>query len=185
MKIVNVILGVVGILVALAVWWANQATDEANELIKAGNAQLELGNTHLLAALEKLKAVEAASFPEQAEAVRKLASEGAELYTKSGDTFRESAAKYQAASETVHDSEMKEYFNLQQKSVAKLAQLQDLLRKYLLVYADPTINDAETLKQKINGYETQATGLSSEHGALQAAAEKYAADHKDKIAKVQ
>lgn len=183
MKIFNVIIGAVGILIALAVWWSNHATGEANDLVEAGNVKLEEGNTHVLAAVEKLKVVEAGAFPQQAETIRKTANEGADLYAKSGECFRESSAKFQAAAEAAPDSVMKEYFNRQQKAMAKLAQLQDVLRKYLLVYADPAITDAETLKQKISGYETQVTAISNEHSALQADAEKYAAEHKDKIAK--
>ena len=185
MKIVNVIIGVVGILVALAVWWGNRATDDANELIKEGNAKYTLGKTLQAEGLEKLQAAEATSFPEQAEAVRKLANEGVEIYTKSGTNFREAAAKFQAASETVHDSVVKEYFSMEQKSVAKLAELQDIFRKYLLIYADPSIQDAETLQKKTGGLVEQMTTLSNEYTVLTAATKKYTEEHKSKLVDLQ
>ena len=181
MKIVNVIVGVAGILVALAIWWGNRATDEANDLIKEGNAKFTLGKTLQNEGLEKLQAAEAASFPEQAEAIRKLANDGVELYTKSGESFRAAAAKFQSASETVHDSVLKEYFSMEHKSAAKLAELQDLFRKYLLIYADPTIQDAETLKQKTGELDEQATTLSNEFAALTEATKKYSEEHKSKL----
>ncbi len=137
----------------------------------------------MLAALEKLKAVEAATFPQEAEAIRKLANEGAELYALSGKCFRESAAQFQNAADAVLSDVLKEYFSREQKTVAKLAELQESLRLYLLVYADPEINDVETLRLKKSPFETQVGTLSSEHEKLQADADKYAAEHKDKIKK--
>lgn len=183
MKIVNGVIAVVGLLVALAVVWGNWKTDEANEHVDAGNAMLQEGNKHLTSALEKLNAVEQAAFPTDADNVRKLAQQGADLYAQSSKCFRESAAKFQTASETIHDSVLKEYFAKEQKSVAKLAELQELLHKYLLVYTDPTITDAATLEQKISGFGTQVTTLSTELGVLQADATQFAKQHKDKISK--
>lgn len=184
MKIVNVIIGVVGILVALAVWWGKYATSEANELIKEGNAKFTLGKTFQNEGLEKLKATEAVAFPEQAETVRKLANEGVELFTKSGESMREAAAKFQTAAETVHDSVVKEYFSMEHKSTAKLAELQDLFRNYLLIYADPAIQDAETLKKKTGELDEQATTLTNEFTALTEATKKYSQEHKDKLVDV-
>lgn len=181
MKIVNVVLGILGILVALAVWWSNHATDAANDLIKEGNARFTQGQNFQKEGLEKLQAAEAAKFPEQAELVRKLAKEGIEFYAKSGENFLAAAAKFQAASETVHDDVVKEYFSMEQKSAAKLAQLQDLFRQYLLIYADPAINDAETLKKKTGELDEQATTLSNEFTTLSEATKKYAAEHESKL----
>jgi len=183
MKIFNGIIAVVGLLVMIAVLWGKFAGFQANGYVDEGNLKLEEGNKHVLAALEKLKAVEAATFPQEAEAIRKLANEGAEIYAQSGKCFRESAAQFQNAADTVLSDVLKEYFSREQKTVAKLAELQESLRLYLLVYADPDINDLETLRLKKSPFEAKVGTLSSEHEKLQAEADQYAAEHKDKITK--
>jgi ElaB/YqjD/DUF883 family membrane-anchored ribosome-binding protein len=183
MKIFNRIIAVLGILVAAVALWSKYAGYEANGNIDEGNLKLKEGNTHVLAALEKLKAVEAAAFPQEAEAVRKLANEGAELYSLSGTCFRDAAAKFQTASETVLNNTQKEYFRLEQKSTAKLAELQDALREYLLIYADAAITDANTLKEKVSAPLDRISTLVEEHDKLSAAANQYAAEHKNKIKK--
>ncbi len=181
MKIFNVILGVVGILIALAVWWSNHAKGDANELIKEGNANYTQGNTWQTQALEKFHAVQAANFPEQAVEIRQLADAGAELFVKSGESFRDAAAKYQLAADTVLESHLNEYYSLEQKSTAKLAELQDLLRKYLLIYADPSIQDLATLNKKTLALEDQSTALTNEYTALAEEAKKFAEDHKSEL----
>lgn len=181
MKIVNVILGVVGILIALAVWWSNHAKGNANELIKEGNAKYAEGSTLETQAHEKLQAVHAANFPEQAVEIRKLANEGAELFGKSSGSFRDAAVKYQSAAETVLESHLKEYYSLEQKSAAKLAELQAHHRKYLLIYADPSIQDVATLNKKTLELEEQSTKIKNEYLELAAAAKKFVEEHKSEL----
>jgi tricorn protease len=64
-------------------------------------------------------------------------------------------------------------------------------RLYLLGLSDEkvrevpvrVVTDAATLQQKIGGVEAQITALSTEHDKLKAAADKFSAEHKDKINK--
>jgi hypothetical protein len=185
MKIVNGIVAVVGALVMIAVLWSKLAGSQANGFVEQGNLKLQEGKQLSLAALEKLKAVEAAAFPQEAEVVRKLANEGADLYAQGVACFRESAVQFQSAADAVLENELKEYFSREQKSVAKLADLQESLRSYLLVYADPAISDLETLNLKKSPIEAQLSTISSEHKKLKAEADQYAAEHKDKNSKPQ
>ena len=184
MKILNVILGVAGVLIALAVWWGNRATDAANELIQEGNAKIELANKHTEAALEKRIAFDEAAKSEQMESMRKLAHEIAELYGKSSECSQEAAAKFQAASETAHDTVMKEYFGMEHKAAEKLTQTHDAIKKVFVVYADSANTDFVMLEQKATSLALASATLEEEYIQLKKAAGKYAAEHQDKLGKI-
>jgi hypothetical protein len=168
--------------IALIVWWTNR---EANKLVDEANMAIDEANASVQQAGAKFDELFANAnvngFPENREANSAKAKEAAEAFSKAVKELKLAADEFEKAADSGVKAGVATYWRMKAQSLRKVAEANDARREMVLLFADDTISDAATFKEKMQEANQKVLALDKEVDDLAAQAKKLEEDNKSEL----
>lgn len=159
------------------------AMSRANKLVAEGNAAVKEGENFYEQANAKAKELNDAldGFPANRDQLKDKAQEVLDLLDKGIAKLREGASKFEEASRTNIDPQLKEYLSLKAQEFNKHAEHLEVEKDIPKAVMDTSVEDKDALRAKIVATQERLTQLEKEWTDLGERANKIYEANKDKI----
>jgi len=170
-------------LLILSVFAVSCATRQANKLIEEGNAAVKDAQKYATDADAKVTEIISGlnDFPQNRDQLKPSAQAAIENLDKGIAKLREAAAKFDEGSKTNLDAPLKEYLSLKSQEFSKHAEHLDALKGIPNAVMDTSVEDADTLRAKVEQIKERVDKLEQEWTDLATKANKIQEDNKDKF----
>jgi|SRR5205085_2660495 len=159
------------------------AMSKANKLVEAGNSAVKEGEKFYEQADAKAKELYDAldGFPENRDQLKEKAQEVLDLLDKGIAKLREGASKFEEASRTNIDAQLKEYLSLKAQEFNKHAEHLEVEKDISRAVMDTSVEDKDALRARFVATQERVTQLQKEWADLEERANKIYEANKDKI----